>query len=228
VDRVEYINSGSGTVAGWFTRKDMLLFDAIDIAQREAGITGDILEIGCYQGTSAILLGYMRQENERLVICDLFDGITESDEDLAERQRYYTLNFSRQMFEANYLRFHADLPEIIARPSSTLHTTLTGRTFRFIHVDGSHAYAQVRSDILLAKSLLVPGGVVAFDDLLSLHTPGVTAAVWEGVANDGLIPMLQTIKFYGTWESPLDIPMPAGLGAYPHDFRGQIMFHIEG
>lgn len=228
MDRSEYIVHGRNSVAGWFTQKDAMLFDAIDGAQRNAGITGDILEIGCYQGTSAILLGYMRQSSERLVICDLFDGVTESEEDSAERARYYAPNFGRDMFEANFLKFHTEPPEIIAHPSSMLQALLTGRTFRFIHVDGSHAYEQVRKDLLLAKELLVPGGVVSFDDLLSPHTPGVTAAVWEGVVNDGLIPMLQTVKFYGTWDNPMEVPIPAGLTAYPHDFRGHTMYHVEG
>ena len=227
MNRQEYVTGGRNTVAGWFTQRDAMLFDAIDAAQRRDGITGDLLEIGCYQGTSAILLGYMRQSNERLVICDLFDGTPQSPEDDVERERYYAPNI-RQGFEANYLRFHPALPEIIASPSSSLHNAGLGRTFRFIHIDGSHAYEHVRSDLLLAKQLLIPGGVVIFDDLLSPHTPGVTAAVWEGVANDGLIPMLQSIKFYGTWSSPFSIDLPAGLSSYSHTVRGHTMLHVEG
>lgn len=228
MDRTEYINGGINTVPGWFARRDALLFDAIDNAQRSAGITGDILEIGVYQGTSAILLGYMRQPNERLIVCDLFDGITESDEDLAERQRYYEPNFGQHKFEAQYRRFHPDLPEIIAQPSSSLHARLTGKTFRCIHIDGSHAYEQVRSDLLLAKEILMPGGYVIFDDLLSPHTPGVTAACWEGVANDQLVPVLQTVKMYGTWGDPLPIEVPHGLNAIPHVVNGHVMHHVEG
>jgi predicted O-methyltransferase YrrM len=228
VNRQEYIVHGRNSVAGWFTQRDAMLFDAIDVGQRAAGITGDLLEIGCYQGTSAILLGYMKQTHERLVICDLFDGTTESPEDDVERSRYYTPNFGRQMFEDNYRRFHTELPEIIGESSTTLRDFVHDRTFRFIHIDGSHAYDQVRKDLLLAKELLVPGGVVAFDDLLSPHTPGVTAAVWEGVANDGLIPMMQTIKFYGTWESPPVVPLPDGLTCYQHEVRGHVMTHVEG
>ena len=228
MDRIDYINGGADTVPGWFQRKDRLLFDAIDNAQRATGINGDLLEIGCYQGTSAILLGYMRQPGERLVICDLFDGITESDEDLAERQRYYAPDFAQSKFEAQYRRFHAELPEIIAQPSSSLHARLTGHHFRFIHIDGSHAYDQVRQDLLLAKQLLVPGGIVALDDFLSPHTPGVTLAVGEGVANDGLIGMLQTVKFYGTWQDPLLIEIPHGLTAIPHIVRGHTIYHVEG
>lgn len=224
--RQEYIETGRTTVAGWFAQRDAMLFDAIDVSQRRVGITGDILEIGCYQGTSAIMLGYMKQPDERLIICDPFDGETLSAEDDTERARYYT-DLSRGTFENNYRRFHAELPEIVAQPSSALHTQSLGQTFRFIHIDGSHAYDQVRSDLLLAKRFLKPNGVVVFDDLLSAHTPGVTAAVWEGVANDGLVPLFQTIKFYGTWGAPPEIDLPE-LPWYEHDVSGHKMLHIEG
>lgn len=223
--RSEYIASGADTVAGWFRPADRILFDAIDSAQRESGITGDLLEIGCYQGTSAILLGYMRQENERLVICDLFDGPTESPEDDAERARYYTPSFNRQTFESNYRQFHDELPDIIAEPSSVLRNHRLKRTFRFIHVDGSHAYDQVKADLLLARSLLIPEGVVVFDDLLSPHTPGVTAACWEGVINHQMIPLAQTVKMYATWGTGT---VPRVLPSYEHSVFGHTMIHCEG
>lgn len=226
MDRNEYIFAGRHTVAGWFAQKDAQIFDAIDVAQQNAGISGDLLEIGCYQGCSAIMLGYMRRDHERMVICDLFDGPTASAEDEAERSRYYDPNFARHTFEANYLRFHTELPEIFAEPSTHLVYAHLGRTFRFIHIDGSHAYEHVRNDLLLAKELLIPGGVVVFDDLLSPHTPGVTAAVWEGVANDQLVPMYQTIKFYGTWGEPLSVTL--GLPSTPHTVRGYGMVNVEG
>ena len=228
MDRQEYIHSGRNGVAGWFTEKDAMLWDAIDASQRERGISGDLLEIGCYQGTSAILLGYMRQDGEQVVVCDPFDGPLLSAEDEAERARYYTPNFARNLFEDNWRRFHTEMPTIIAEQSSALRRCGLERTFRFIHVDGSHAYDCVRSDLLLAKDLLLPGGVVVFDDWLSQHTPGVTIAVGEGIANDGLIPLAQSsVKFYGTWDGGVVPPHPS-LPAYEHIVAGYSMVHIEG
>ncbi len=230
MDRAEYIAHGADSVAGWFRPSDRHLFAAIDDAQRRDGITGDLLEIGCYQGTSAILMGYMKQDHERMIVCDIFDGATETDEDLKERERYYTPNFGRQMFEDNYRRFHGGLPEIVHGPSWTLAACdFEPHSMRFIHVDGSHAYDQVRGDLAIARQLLAPGGVIAMDDLLSPHSPGVTAATWEAVAVDSLIPMFQSgVKFYGSWDTPINIDLPAGLGAVHHTVRGHHMLNIEG
>jgi predicted O-methyltransferase YrrM len=71
--RRQYIIKGRKSIPGWFERADAEMFSAIDLAQRTAGLVGDILEIGCYQGSSAILLGYLRRPNERMVVCDLFE-----------------------------------------------------------------------------------------------------------------------------------------------------------
>ena len=96
-----------------------------------------------------------------------------------------------------------------------------------IHVDGSHEYGIVRSDLLLAKSLLLPGGFVIFDDIITLHTPGVTAAVWEGVLHDDLVPVFQTAKLYATWGQSIDVEIPRSFTAYSHEVAGHRMSHLE-
>jgi hypothetical protein len=226
MNRSRYISEGRETIPGWFERGDAELFDAIDIAQRSARITGDILEIGCYQGASTVMLGYLRNPNERLVVCDLFETVAPSLDDFHGRTNSYS-DLSRASFEENYLRFHAKLPEIIAAASTTLGAHGFGRTFRLVHVDGSHEYDIVRSDLLLAKSLLKPGGFVVFDDIITLHTPGVTAAVWEGVFKDDLIPLFQTTKLYATWGDPIDVEIPTTFTAYSHRIAGYVLEHLE-
>ena len=226
MQRRQYIIEGRESVPGWFERADAELFSAIDFAQRTAGLVGDILEIGCYQGSSAILLEFLRRSNERLVVCDLFQEVATTLDDFHHRTNSYS-DFSRESFEVNFLRFHKNLPEIIAGSSTMLPSRNLGRTFRLIHIDGSHEYEIVRSDLLLAKSLLMPGGFVIFDDIITLHTPGVTAAVWEGVIHDGLIPLYQTHQFYGTWDEPLKVEIPKDFNQYTHRVCGHTMSHLE-
>jgi hypothetical protein len=226
MQRREYIIEGRESMPGWFERADAELFSAIDLAQRSAGLVGDILEIGCYQGSSAILLEYLRRPNERLVVCDLFQDVATTLDDFHLRTDSYS-DLSQESFEGNFLKFHRNLPRIIAGPSTMLPSMNLGRTFRMIHVDGSHDYEIVRSDLLLAKSLLMPGGFVIFDDIITLHTPGVTAAVWEGVLHDGLIPVYQTHKFYGTWGEPLVMEIPSDFHPYLHQVCGHTMRHLE-
>jgi hypothetical protein len=72
-----------------------------------------------------------------------------------------------------------------------------------VHVDASHLWKHVNGDIEASRLLLRPDGVVICDDYRSEHTPGVAAAVWNAVANEGLRPICVTgNKFYATWGDP--------------------------
>jgi predicted O-methyltransferase YrrM len=167
------------TVPGWIDQLDALLFVWIHESQQRAGIVGDILEIGVSSGRSAILLGYFRQPGERFVACDLFVGDTS------------------RAFRHNYLRFHPSLPDIRVGPSRQLIDERVD-AFRFIHVDGSHTFDDVRNDIEIASRLAEPGGVVVFDDIRAREYPGVAAAVWRAVATHALVPVALSNKLYCT------------------------------
>jgi hypothetical protein len=68
-----------------------------------------------------------------------------------------------------------------------------------VHLDGSHAYADVSRDLDLALELLAPGGVVCIDDYRTAHTPGVALATWEAVSEAALRPVCLTdSKLYAT------------------------------
>ena len=76
-------------------------------------------------------------------------------------------------------------------------------TVRFAHIDASHLYEHVHGDILAVRELLTGHGVVVMDDYRAEHCPGVAAATWQAVANEGLRPICITgTKFYGTWGDP--------------------------
>lgn len=188
------------SIQGWFYPEDVRLFQALNVLQGQDGVTGDLLEIGVYHGKSSILLGYFPREDEHLVVCDLFEQSARTVANQAEAQCWYS-SLSRELFENNYLHFHDRLPVIVKCPSTHLMKVgKLSRTFRFIHIDGSHLYAIVKRDIRTAKALLRDSGIVAIDDYRSIHTPGVAAAAWEEIARGELIPFCLTPqKMYATW-----------------------------
>jgi methyltransferase family protein len=195
-------------IPGWFWPVDMFLFAGIDQLQKAEGLTGDVLEIGTYQGKSAILLGYFLQAHEELIVCDTFESEAIGEHNLTENQKYYT-NLQRQTFEKNFAQFHSRPPRIFACSSTDLIKHLPeSNTFRFIHIDGSHLYDVVREDIRLSQQLLGDNGVVVFDDYRSPHTPGVAAALWDAVLHESLHPFcLSPSKMYAYWgnQPPFDL-----------------------
>ena len=52
-----------------------------------------------------------------------------------------------------------------------------------------------------ARTLLGPGGLVAFGNISTPHNPGVALAVWELVLGGEFVPLCLTeSKLYGTWD----------------------------
>jgi Methyltransferase domain len=103
------------------------------------------------------------------------------------------------VFEKNYTNVHGTLPRVVQGLSSRIGDVARTGQHRFVHIDASHLYDHVRSDIAMASKLLKPSGIVVLDDFRSEHTPGVAAAAWEAVTA-GMHPVvLSPTKLYGTW-----------------------------
>ncbi|WP_310961473.1 class I SAM-dependent methyltransferase [Nocardioides terrisoli] len=192
-------------VKGWFRLADRRLFEWFLERQQARGQHGELVEVGAFEGKSAILIGAYLGEGETLTVVDLFERSAGDDANSQENQRSYK-NLTQQAFESNYLKFHAELPTVHAGPSSDVADLVTPGSVRFLHIDASHLYAHVAVDIDIARTLLQPDGVVVLDDYRSAHTPGVAAAVWEGVLNKGMRPIcVSKSKMYATWSDPTEV-----------------------
>ncbi|MFI0907439.1 class I SAM-dependent methyltransferase [Streptomyces sioyaensis] len=189
-------------VKGWFFTADQLMFDWFLAHQQEQSEPGDLLELGAYMGKSAIFLGARLRAGERFTVCDLFDSPAEDASNSKEMKKSYA-TLTRRAFEANYRAFHEELPTIVQGLSSVVTDHVDEGSVRFAHIDASHLYEHVHGDILAVRSLLTAHGIVVMDDYRAEHCPGVAAATWQAVANEGLRPICITgTKFYGTWGDP--------------------------
>ncbi|MCU7724554.1 class I SAM-dependent methyltransferase [Actinoplanes sp. KI2] len=187
------------TIKGWFNASDRRMFARILERQARLGELGDVVELGCYLGKSAVLIGDYLRPGETFTVLDLFESDAPDAENSVEMQRSYS-TLTQAAFERNYLRFHPDLPVVVKAPSSAIVDHVAPASCRFIHIDASHLYEHVATDVDSACKLLRPDGIVVFDDFRAEHTPGVACAVWEAVLNKGLQPICLTeSKLYGTW-----------------------------
>ncbi|MGW0364449.1 class I SAM-dependent methyltransferase [Streptomyces sp. NPDC002990] len=192
-----------GEVEGWFWASDQVLFDWFLTRQNaDAEQSGDLLELGAFMGKSTIFLGRYLREGEEFTVCDLFDSPATDDSNLAEnRWSYPTL--TRRGFETNYLAFHTSLPTVIQAPTSVVAEKVRPASCRFVHIDASHLYEHVVTDIESSRLVAAPGAVVVFDDYRSEHCPGVAAAVWTAVVTGELRPIcVSGLKLYATWDDP--------------------------
>lgn len=185
-------------IPGWFFWPDQCTFRHF-LGKEAVRSEGNLVELGTYLGRSAVLVGDYLQDGETFTALDLFGGSTD-EHNKAENDGSYR-NLTREAFEANYLALHDELPVIVQDLSSAIVDHVPPGSVRFMHIDASHLYEHVVVDIESARTLLAPGGVVAFDDFRSEHTPGVSAAVWEAVIGGGLRPIATTsLKMYCTFD----------------------------
>lgn len=186
-------------VPGWFYPADVELFRWFLLRQHHRGETGDLVELGAYLGKSAVVIGDYVQPGETFSVVDLFGIEPGDDANHLENLGSYP-SLTRDAFEANYRRFHTDLPATYTALSSAVTDHVAPGSVRFMHVDASHLYEHVVLDVDAARTLLAADGLVVFDDYRSPHTPGVAAAVWNAVLTLGLRPIcLTSMKLYGTW-----------------------------
>jgi predicted O-methyltransferase YrrM len=190
------------TIPGWLDSVDEELLRFFLRTQVELGESGDLAELGVFMGRSAVVLGDYIQPGETFTVIDLFEQPATDDANRDENLAQYP-NLTQREFERHYLRFHSALPTVVRGYSQTITEYAPHGTHRLLHIDASHLYEHVLGDIAAAKTLLSPTGIVVFDDIRELHTPGVAAAVWGEVATGGLHPLAMTYnKLYATWGEP--------------------------
>jgi hypothetical protein len=218
------------SVPGWFQDEDFALIRWFFHDQAERGICGDLAELGCYQGKSAIVIGEFQNQGEQFTVVDLFDVAGADPRNHAENAVAYA-DLTQAAFEQNYLRFHNKLPTVVRGCSSEVLAHAERGRHRLVHVDASHLFDHVREDIFSARELLSADGVVVLDDYRSKHTPGTAAAVWQAVANDGLRPIaVSPMKFYGTWGDPASVRTRLSLwlaGQTALQYETQVVCGVE-
>lgn len=189
------------TIVGNFLPLDRALFRVL-LSASGHDLGGDIAELGVMYGMSAALLGGYLSEGETLTVIDLFESGASDPANAAENSASYP-GLTRAAFEANYLRFHPSLPQVITGLSEAIVEHAAHSAHRFVHVDASHLYDHVRADIANARVLLKGDGILVLDDFREEHTPGVAAAAWQAVPAQGLRPfLLSRHKLYATWGDP--------------------------
>lgn len=112
---------------------------------------GDILEVGSFKGLSTSVLATV---GPHVTCIDPFLG----GEDLPDHDSY--AEFEQNMKACGVWD---RLTVYRARSGDVLPGLI--REYRLVLIDGSHEYPNVLADLARAKDLVVPGGVLLFDDV---------------------------------------------------------------
>lgn len=180
-------------IPGWFDRHDAELFEII-LRHQLTGPAGDLLEIGCWYGKSAVVMGYGVRDGERLIVCDMFDTVAEHDHIPAVFKAGPPVEAFLSYWDSHHDRAALDIRQ---QPSVALN--LRDCKLRFTHIDGCHSNSCVDADLKIARAHSQPGAVIVFDDYRNGRVPGVAAAVWAARDRGWIHPFAITDnKLYAT------------------------------
>ncbi|HKV15260.1 MAG TPA: class I SAM-dependent methyltransferase [Reyranella sp.] len=148
-------------VPGWFSFQSFCVWRAF--LDEQAGIAGDLFEIGVWKGRSASMLASYRKGDERLFLCDRrLDEAVICNSIRTVGAEPKNLEF----VEA----FSIELP-------GRLDLKAMHHTVRWCHIDGEHTGTAVYRELELANQIVAPAGILVIDDFFSPRYPANTTEV---------------------------------------------------
>lgn len=151
----------------------------------EASVTGDVVEFGCYAGTTSLFISRlltMQKSTREFHVYDSFEGLPEKraeDQSRAGDQfRAGELAVTKKQFILNYKKAGVPLPRIHKGWFSDLTADEVPEKIAFAFLDGDY-YESVMTPLKLIWPRLVPGAIIVVDDYANEALPGAAKAVDE-------------------------------------------------
>jgi hypothetical protein len=173
----DYWQFGFPNVEGWVDTRLIDCLRLIDLMQRNAGIVGQIGEIGVYHGKLLLALAHLANPADKVTAIDVFDDQTKNI-DGAGIGSLVRLQENISLYgpgNRDYAFIKADSIAMTANDKADL--MRRRGPFRLFSVDGCHTAEHTCADLLTAQDFLTPGGILILDDFMQPHWPGVTEAV---------------------------------------------------
>jgi O-methyltransferase len=148
-----------------------------------ATTSGDIVEFGCYVGTTSVPMGTrLMSTNRSLYVYDSFEGLPEKapqDESPAGTQFVAgELLASKKQLIKNFKQANVPLPTITKGWFSNVTPAQVPSEICFAYLDGDY-YHSVMDPLKLIWDRLTPGAIVVVDDYANEALPGAAKAVNE-------------------------------------------------
>lgn len=121
----------------------------------------NVIEIGSWEGRSSLFfLNYLPEA--KIVCVDPFTGNAIHRNDPAMAKHLADLE---NIFDANVAKFEDRVEKVVSRSADALpRLAIEGRRFELAYVDGCHVATDLFTDAALLWPMIVPGGIVIFDD----------------------------------------------------------------
>ena len=169
IDR--YLADGYQRVRGMSSRFAAAICGHVIRRQTELGVSGDIVEIGTFEGRFLIAMALGLAPGERALGIDLFNWPNDRVHD-----RLLGHCAAAGLPRDRFTTWQGDTRTL---PSDGLRSRLAIQQARFIHIDGEHSHECLSHDLELAHHVLHRSGVIAVDDMLHPGYPALVVTVLD-------------------------------------------------
>lgn len=154
-----------------------------ELSKIPQSIPGDVVEFGCYVGTTSVfILDALQGADRRLWLYDSFDGLPEkTDEDISAAGEHFKkgeLRASRKQLEQNIRKFDRSSYVIKKAWFSELSKKDIPEHIVLAFLDGDY-FESITTPLRLIWDHLVPGGIVIVDDYDNPALPGAAKSVQQ-------------------------------------------------
>jgi hypothetical protein len=216
--RLEHFNSRIyGRVEGWLGDRMWQIIKVMGSILDANSVHGHIAEFGVHHGLFLFLLNTLRNQDEECFAIDVFDD-QHLNVDHSGRGSLATFLSHVETLMTSQRRFF----RIVQRDTMSLSTIEVADLFgkkgvKFFSVDAGHTIQHACNDLHLVQEVLTTGGIVALDDFMSVHWPGVTEGFYRfmGSQNRRLKPFLY-------FQNKLFLTTVSEHASYLQQFRTEI------
>lgn len=150
-------------------------------------VTGDVVEFGCYVGTTSVFLAErLKNTNRKLYLYDSFEGLppkTSEDQSPAGLQfKTGELLATKRQLITNLKQANVPMPQITKGWFSDLQKTDVPNEIAFAFLDGDY-YRSVYDPLMLIWNHLAPGAIIIVDDYANEALPGAAKATDQWLQN---------------------------------------------
>lgn len=144
---------------------------------------GQIVELGCYVGTTSLFLSrFIQGTGRKLYVYDSFEGLPEKSRQdqspVGEQFKAGELSISKREFVGQFKKAGLALPVVTKCWFKDLSPVQMPAAIAFAYLDGDY-YESIRDSLRLVWPHLTEGAVVVIDDYVNEALPGAARAVDE-------------------------------------------------
>lgn len=151
-------------------------------AIQQKAIVGDVVEFGCYVGTTSVYLAAELEKERKLWLYDSFAGLPEKTKQdvspLGTQFQAGELSASRKQLDQTFQKLSVPKPVITKAWFTDLNNTDIPQNIAFAFLDGDY-YHSVLDPLKLIWDHLSDGACVVVDDYANDALPGAAQAVNE-------------------------------------------------